>query len=588
MRFIAPHILLLIGLFLPLPGAWAQSPSDSSSTPAWTLIADGEEVAWPLEASYPADSLAVVARKILHLFQREGFYYAEIDSATIDTTQTPLAAALFATRGEAVALGELAITGATALDSLALLRLMDTRPGRPLDAERLETDIDALLQQYEAAGLPLARIRIDNVEQMAQAPSQLRLTLDVYEGRTLTLERVQLHGAERTKVPYAMRVAGLRNGQSLTGYDPVEIQRRLEATGFFRSVDVPELLIRADTAATIRIPVVEEAPGAFDLVLGYVPSQGTGTMQGGLVGNGHLTLRNLFGGGRVLALKLNRLPGSISSVDVRAADPFIAGFPFRLETRFAGIQQDSTYGQQRYAVEAGYRFGQDVEIFSTLSREQTKPGQAGLRLIGGRQRIARSTGLFYGLGMRFERLDRLYNPRRGLLAETNVERGRKERTTRRTIEADSLITETTFLRQERLRATLRGYLPTFARQVLVLGGEAQVLLSNEYDASDLYRFGGATSLRGYNEEQFLGRAVGRVFTEYRYQLDRTSYAFVFFDLGYEERPAIEDQPSQRGFHPGYGLGAQVGTDLGLITFTLASNPEDPDGVRVHLGLSIGL
>ena len=92
--------------------------------------------------------------------------------------------------------------------------------------------------------------------------------LGVDEGRALTLERVELEGAERTRVAYAARVAGLRNGQSLTSYDPADIQQRLEATGFFRRVDPPELLIRADTAATLRIPVVEEAPGAFDLVLG--------------------------------------------------------------------------------------------------------------------------------------------------------------------------------------------------------------------------------------------------------------------------------------------------------------------------------
>jgi outer membrane protein assembly factor BamA len=208
--------------------------------------------------------------------------------------------------------------------------------------------------------------------------------------------------------------------------------------------------------------------------------------------------------------------------------------------------------------------------------------------VGGRQRIPRSEVLFYGLGLRYERLDRRINPRRGLYVETNLERGNKERVALEVQEDGEPVEEVRVLEQERLTAELRLFWPTFRRQVGVLGGEAHVLLSNEYDTSDLFRFGGATSLRGYNEEQFLGNAVARVFGEYRYQLDRTSYAFLFADLGYVERPEVEGQPSARAFHPGYGVGAQLGTDLGLMTISLASNPDDPTGVRAHLGLSIGL
>ncbi|MFQ5572421.1 MAG: BamA/TamA family outer membrane protein, partial [Rhodothermales bacterium] len=300
----------------------------------------------------------------------------------------------------------------------------------------------------------------------------------------------------------------------------------------------------------------------------------------------------------LFSLRLNRLPGQVSSVEVRAADPFIMGLPLRAEGRFDGIQQDSTYGKQGYGLEVGYRLGGGLQIFGTINREVTRPGQGGIRLVDGRQRIARAAAFFAGLGVRIQRLDRRINPRRGFLVETNFEQGRKERTARvvrREAEAapDTTI-ERLLLRQERLQAEGRLYLPLFTRQVLVVGGEVSVLLSDQYDLSDLFRFGGATSLRGYNEEQFKGRFVTRVFTEYRFQIDRSSYAFLFFDLGYHEQPEIVDPdaanvlPQVQGVHPGYGVGFQIGTDLGLINVSLAANPDDPTGIRAHLGLSIGL
>ena len=599
---IAILVVLLVGSLACATAALAQVP-DSSAAPAppvqqteppragWTLVVDDEAAAWPLEErGFSADSLRAVAREVLAALQREGYYLAEIDSAAVDSSRTPPAVTLYARRGPRVDVGEVVIRGASVIDSAALRQLMDTRPGRHLDPDRLETDLDALLRRYEAAGYPLASVRVEDVELLRDPEPRLRLVLQVNEGHSLVLQRIEVTGAARTDPAYVARVTGLRPGQRLVRYDPAAIQQRLEATGFYRSVEPPELVIEADTAAVLRIPVVEEAPGTFDLVLGYLPSraQGVGDGGGGLVGNGHLTLRNLFGGGRVLSLQLNRLPGRVSSVDVRAADPYLFGLPFRAEGRFEGIQQDSTYGKQRYGAEVGYRFAAGFEAYGTLSRELTRPGQAGLRLVSGQQLIPRSEALFFGLGLRYERLDRRVNPRRGLYAETVLEHGTKERVALEVQEDGEPAEEVRVLDQERLMVDLRLFLPTFARQVGVLGGDAHVLLSNEYDVSDLFRFGGATSLRGYNEEQFRGNAVARAFAEYRYQLDRTSYGFVFFDLGYVERPAVEGQPATHAFHPGYGIGAHLGTEIGLMTISLASNPDDPTGVRAHLGLSIGL
>ncbi len=592
------RVLLLGCLLLPASVGAARGQSDTTAAPtsppaAWRLVADGGAVDWTAAGAWPLDSLDAAARAALHALQQEGHYFARLDSVRMDSSRTPPAATFFATPGPRVDVGRVRLDGAAALDSTALLALMDTRPGRPLDPQRLEADLEALLVRYERAGFPLVQAHVEDVALLPGEPPRLDLLIRLDEGSALKLRRVEVVGATRTQPRYVARVADLRLGRPLTGYDPDAIRQRLEATAFFQSVGLPELLVEGDTAAVVRIPLEEESPGAFDLVLGYLPPAGA-QGSGSLVGNGHLDLRNLFGDGRRLSLRLNRLPGQVSSVDVRAADPFILGLPLDAEVRFEGFQQDSTYGKQRYGLEMGYRLAGGLHVFGTLNREQTRPGAGGERLVGGRQRVARAGALFAGLGLRYQRLDRRVNPRRGFFLETNFERGRKERTARRVTAAQDTTRERVVLRQERLRAEGRLYLPTFTRQVAVLGGETALLFSNEYDASDLFRLGGATSLRGYNEEQFRGRFVARLFTEYRFQIDRTSYAFLFFDLGYQEQPEIVDlaseriSPALRGVHPGFGLGFQVGTDLGLINLSLAANPDDPTGVRAHLGLSLGL
>ncbi|RMH53242.1 MAG: hypothetical protein D6685_15905 [Bacteroidetes bacterium] len=561
--------------------------STEGAPAAWTLIVDGTPAPWPLDGGYPADSLHGAARAVLRALQEEGYYLARLDSARVDTTRRPPAVRLYATRGPQVKLSEVRLLGATALPEAALRRRMYTRPGRVLDAARLEADLASLLALYGEAGYPLARVSVEALDLHDGPPPSLSLTLRIEEGGALPLTRIEVVGAERTTPSFVARVTGLHPGRPLAGYDPDAVRRRLQATAFFREVGEPVLLLEPGAGAVLRIPLEEEPPGSFDLVLGYQPPSGGGP--GRLVGNGHLILRHLFGGGREVSLRLNRLPERVSSVDARVMDPFVAGLPFSVEGRFEGLQQDTTYGQQRYRAELGYRLAGELRLLGTLSREVTRPGPGGIALRQGRQRIPRADAWFYGLGIRYERVDQPVNPRRGLIVETQLEQGRKTRSLRVVTPEPDTTLERTRLRQERLRVRSRLFLPTFPRQVLALGGEAALLRSNAYDQSDLFRFGGATSLRGYDEERFRGRIVARALAEYRYQLDPRSYAFVFFDLGYVETPELVDLDGARGVHPGYGLGMQFSTALGLINASYAMSPADgPANGRVHVGLSLGL
>lgn len=576
-------LLCLLPLLLVAGRATAQQPPRDV---AWRLFVDGEARAWTAPVRLPPDSLDGVARRALREVQRAGYLLAVLDSVALDTAATQMEARLYVTAGPEVRVGRVRIEGAAALDSLALLDALETRAGRVLDAEVLEADVAAVLARYEARGFALAQVRIAALDLRTDGPPRLDVLLRITEGPALRLSGVELVGEGRTRPAFAAHLAGLSPGQPLAGYDPAEVRRRLQETGFFTDVGAPTLLVRGDTAVVVRIPVEEGPPGAFDLVLGYVPTPGAG---GTVVGNGHLALHNLFGAGRAFSAKLSRLPGQASRVEAEASDPFVAGLPLHLGARFTGLQQDSTFGTQRYRAEAAYLLGRSLSVAGTYSREATRPGQHGLAFAGGRQRVARADAWFAGLAVRYQRLDRLVNPGRGVLVETELERGRQTRLEGRATAGDTTAVRRNLHRQ-RLQATLRAYVPARRRQVIVLGLEGAVLLSEAYDRSDLFRFGGATSLRGYNEDQFEGRAVGRALLEYRLQVDRASYAYLFFDVGYIDTPPLSDASDGRyTIRPGYGLGMQYRTGLGLVNVSGALNPEDgPTAVRIHAGLSFGL
>ncbi len=581
-------VLMIGGL---APQVHAQSADSSAVSAVWSLIVDGTEADWPSmdgrpPETMPVDSVRAVARRVIRQYQTQGYYRARVDSAAIDSSAARVR--MYVTRGPRIPLGAIRIRGAEALSTVRIRQMMDTQTGAPLDPARLEADLEAIVARYEEAGYPLVQVRVDETTLLPGPPPRLRITLSIDEGRSLRLEAVSVPEGARTAPSFLAEVAGLQIGQPLTAYDPEAIRRRVEATGLFRRVGPPELRLTEKDGAVLHLPVTERAPGAFDLVLGYLPPQGRG--EGQIVGNGQLALRNLFGGGRTLSLQLDRRPGQVSQVDVRAADPYWLGWPLRLDLRFTGEQRDSTYGKQAYHLGAGYRFGDGLELSGTLTREATRPGQAGTRLQGSGQRIARATAWFAGVTIRYQNVDRRVNPRRGWTLETSLEQGRKSTAERIVTAEQDTVRRQSSLRQERLRIDARGFAPTWAQQVVAIGLDAALLRSSRYDRSDLFRIGGANTLRGYDEDRFLGRAVGRLFVEYRYLVDRASYAYVFSDLGMVETPDLSDLEGARTWHPGYGLGIQVSTRLGLVNASYALSPEDasPAEGRIHLGLSVGL
>lgn len=588
-RSVALLLILFTGGLIAPPDSTAQSSAEyASGIPVWELFVDGEVYDDSLLTGQPFLDANDVPANLLEELRESGHYFARIDSIKVDTSNVPVVFRLYARRGPLVRVGEITITGIAVFSEEEILREMETRRGEVLNTRKLESDLESIARRYERAGYPLAEVSVDRIDANASDPYTLDLDFSVREGVRPKLSRIDLKGAKRTRSDFALRLANLQKNLPLTLFDPEAIRDRLLESGLFTQVGFPELVVESDSGVVVSVEVIEAPPGSFDLVLGYQPPRSAGAASG-IVGNGHLLMQNVFGGGRQISIRLNRLPGQVSSLDLHVSDPFVFKTPIRLDGSFNGYQQDSLYAKQAFSGEAGYKFRSGMEVFVTLTSETTRPGGAGVDLRNGRQVIPRSQATFAGLGLRYQRIDDRVNPRKGLAARIDFEQGRKNRSERSvTADSDTAMTYSR-LRQSRVKTDVMVFFPTFSRQVLVLGGQLSLLVSDSYDRADLFRFGGALSLRGYDEDQFVGRVTARSLVEYRYQMDRSSYGYLFTDLGYYNTPTLPGVESAEDWLSGFGLGIQFSTGVGLINASYAMSPQDgPTNGRVHVGLSFGL
>ncbi|MEM6327082.1 MAG: BamA/TamA family outer membrane protein [Bacteroidota bacterium] len=552
--------------------AGASASAQNSAEPRWAVRSGSDALAEVTADSTEAAGAALAALEAL------GYRYARVDSIGAGTVHV--------TPGPRVVFGRVEVVS----DSLPADRyraVLGTREGEPAVSAVLTADLARLGDLARGEGFANPRLA---VEPGGLEGDTLPVVFRVREGRRLLLDRVVLRGASRTSDAFAIRASGLTVGVPLVGFEAARVRQSLLDSGAFASVGAPEVVLGADGALVVEVLVEEGPPGAVDAVLGYLPP--TAGRSGEVVGTARVDLASPFGGGRTLAFALDRSPGLASRLSASVADPFVLGLPVRAGLGFEGEGRDSTFSRQRVEAEAGIRLGPGLTLAVTGSREGVQPGRAGARTgEGGVPRVRRSSAWFGGLVLRYTSVDSRLAPRRGLRLVAGAEQGIRSR------DPLDAIAAPTRLAQQRLDASARVFVPVTGRLVAVAGADARVLLTERgetteavrYDEGELFRFGGAASLRGYDEDAFVGNAVGRALAELRAGLGGAAFAFAFVDVGVVRRPALASDPAETRTLPGYGAGAQLETGAGLVALTYALNPDLPAARgKVHLRLRLGL
>ncbi|MGA9119043.1 MAG: POTRA domain-containing protein [Bacteroidota bacterium] len=449
-------------------------------------------------------------------------------------------------------------------------------PGDPLSPPVLERDLDDLLREYEKLAHPYARC---SIESLTARPGTEVDTIDigivVDEGPRVTIGELRVEGNKETNADVILRETRIAAGDP---YDPVRVEavrRRLLKLNIFSSVEEPELYSHGQRNGLL-IRVQEGSTNTFDGVLGYIPS--AAGQSGYVTGLASVSMRNLFGTGRKLQLRWQREDQRSEEIQAQYMEPWVFGLPFNVGGGFFQRQQDSSYVQRNLDARFEAMPSDNITAGLTLNSQRVIPSFDSTY----QSPIPASSTFSFGADLAFDTRSDPINPLSGALYRIAYSFGRKHATA-------SVITGlgggTSTI--QRLQLDLEVYFQLIRRQVLAFGLHGHDVRGGNVSESDMFRFGGATTLRGYRENQFLGSKIAWTNTEYRFVLDRRSFFFLFFDTGYYARPADEIRalPSAEAFKYGYGVGVRVDTPLGNIGVSFALGQGDTfSTAKIHVNI----
>lgn len=440
--------------------------------------------------------------------------------------------------------------------------LLAARPGSRATRGIVVSDAEALLSAFEDDGRPFATV-VPHVVAF-DASGGLSLAYDVRPGPEVFFGPLLVEGNSLTKRRVVARESGVLEGERYSASRVARIRPRLERTGLFAEVEEPLVGVDPSTGlATVGVRVREARSSRISGVLGYAPPA-FGEESGELTGTVEVALGNISGTGRRARVEWRRVSRDESRIAFEYTEPWVLGAPIDVGVSGGQAVSDTVYTTTEADLLVSARAGDRARFTWSLGALRYVPVAPG---------AATTTSYRTGLEAEYDGTDAPFNPTRGYSADTKLEYAAKEERGSGDDEQSVVLT-----------VAGRAYLRARPRQVVALGARLVGLYSTEDDVPvhELPAIGGASSLRGYREDQFRGTRTALATLEYRFILGRRARAVAFVDAGYRYRPAPNFAKDTK---LGYGIGLRGETRLGIISVDYGLGEGDAllDG-KLHVGL----
>jgi len=247
---------------------------------------------------YDPDRLALDRELLRQYYLKNGYADVRIVSAGAELARdgTGFYITFVIDEGELFTFGKIDVESALAgVDPQVLRKELLTYAGATYDQSAMDRTVERVTLAISEQGFAFARVRPR--AQREPGTRAINVTYVIDQGPRIYIERINIIGNLRTHDHVVRREFRLAEGDA---YNPLMVdraKRRLQALGFFKSVDIKRRQGSAQDRVVLDVELVEQSTGELSFGAGYSTSEG-------VIGDISITERNLLGKGQFLRLRL--------------------------------------------------------------------------------------------------------------------------------------------------------------------------------------------------------------------------------------------------------------------------------------------
>jgi hypothetical protein len=317
---------------------------------------------------------------------------------------------------------------------------------------------------------------------------------------------------------------------------------------FIKEKKAPEVLFKKDSTH-LYLFLDKIGTSSFDGLVNFSSKEnGKGLL---LNGNLDLKLNNTFNTGEKFEIIWNKVSDEKTDFKINSYVPYILNSKFSTTLEFYLYRQDSTFINTNFELKTDYSINQKSHASILYSSEKSN-----YLLDISNNDLASYSNYFIGLGYELKKssTSNLYKYKNGL--NLNLTFGKRK-------------TDTESINQLKFHFSAFANVQINNRGYLNIKNESGLLTSRNYLLNELFRIGGANSIRGYNEQSIFTNGYSYSNIEFRYSLDTSSYLYSITDLGVYKENTTNKIKKLIGIGAGYQF--RINNNLVNLGYVISTN-----------------
>jgi len=441
---------------------------------------------------------------------------------------------------------------------------------------------ETIIKYYENHGYPFAAISLDSIEINKQ---NISAVFNLDKGPQVYIDTIILNGFNKIHPNYIYQLLDIKPGDLYDEAQIKKIKTQLASMPFAQEQKAYFIEFSEDQAR-INLNLIKRKTNVFDGIIGFQPKSNIDNKMM-LTGNLVLKLYNSFERGEMISLNWQSPGGGSQNLSIGLAYPYLFNSPIGADYSFKLFKQDTSFLNLRN--KPGIRFIINGTDYIKVSADLFSSTILSKNLINGIPVNEDQLDMHSNMGnleLNLSRFDYSFNPRKGWRINLSGGFGSKRIIKQHDIDEHFYDSLNTSSQQVKLKAHLEYYIPLFKRQTIRIWSLSEMLKGDNLFSNELYRIGGFSDLKGFNEESLYASTYSIISIEWRLLLERNSFINVFWNKAYVENgtgtKTTYDQPM------GFGAGISFETKAGIFALSYAlgqqqGNPIEFSQAKIHFG-----
>lgn len=390
----------------------------------------------------------------------------------------------------------------------------------------LQPKLLSISKKLDSEGKSFSKVQLENI---SIKNNILFAELKISESKKRTVNKVIVKEYEEFPKSFIKNYFDLNDETSFNQKKIRDISLLSKNLQFAKEIKLPEVLFTKDSTI-LYLYLKKQQNNSFDGIVNFTSKENGGVL---FNGNIDLKLNNVLNTGEKISLFWNSIGEERQEFELSSEIPYIFNTKFSPEISFSIYKQDSTFLNTKFDSKLFYNINPKAKLALTYNSETSKNLEKTIT-----DNVETFNNYFIGLQFQYKtpKNDRFFNNR--FFFEVNPTLGRRK-------------TNLYSTNQFKIQATASYIWDLSKRSSLFIKNKTGYLNSDSYINNELFRIGGAQSIRGYNEQSVFTSSYSFFNLEYRYLTSLASYFYTITDFGTAK--LLNEQKNLYGLGVGYSF-----------------------------------